>query len=100
MSATTKKASQRAQRKREAAFAVTALPEPMDSGSRLAPRFNLDVVFQFVGCVPVAIEAKITALCALGVDELALVGFDVIQILAFAKANPVFEVIVEDGGHA
>src|SRR5205814_9756226 len=96
ISARTRKAGQRAQHTRGAAFSITALPEPVDSCSRLAPRLNLDVVVQFVVGVPVAIEADITALRALGVDQLALVGFDVIQILSCAKADLVFEVIVEN----
>src|SRR3954453_4738265 len=93
------KSGPRGQCQRGAASSISAWPERMDSG-RLAPRFNLDVVVQLVGRVPVAIETKITTLHALGVNELALVGFDVIQVFPRAKANLVFEVVVEDGGHA
>src|ERR1700739_4247240 len=79
-SATMKKAIQRAQREPVAALSISALPERLSSG-RLAPHFNLDVVVQFVARVAVAVEAHITAVHALGVDQLALVGFDVIQVL-------------------
>ena len=81
-----KKAAQRAQRERGAALSIRALPERAVSG-RLAPHFNLDVVVQFVGRVAVAVEANVTAFHALGIDQLALVGFDVIQVLARAETN-------------
>src|ERR1035437_151239 len=66
---------------------------------RLAPHFHFNVVVQFVGRVSVAVEADITPLHTLGVDQLALIRFDVIQIPARAKAKLVVKVIVEDGRH-
>src|ERR1700752_2022342 len=97
-SATMKKAIQRAQREPVAALSIRALPERLSSG-RLAPHFNLDVVVQFVSRVPVAIEANITAIRAPGIDQLALVGFNVIQVLTSAGSEFAFEVIIKDGRH-
>src|SRR5215469_17027612 len=70
---------------------LTAFSEREDS-SRLAPHFNLDVVVQLVGRVPVAVKTKIAAFHALGIDELALIGFDIIQILARAQTKLILEV--------
>src|SRR5450631_596101 len=72
---------------------VGPLRETADSGGRFAPHFSFNIVVQFIGRVPVAVEADITSLHTLGVDQLALIRFDVIQILARAKAKLVVKVI-------
>jgi hypothetical protein len=54
---------------------------------------------QLVGGVAVAIETHITALHTVGVDQLAPIGLDVIEVLARAQAKLVGLAIVEDGGH-
>ena len=62
---------------------------------RLAPHFDLNVVVQFVGRVAVAVEANIAAFRALGIDQLALVGLDVIQVLAGAGAKFVLKSLLK-----
>src|SRR5580698_8929605 len=98
-SATIRKAVHLAQREGVAKLSISAQPWRLSS-SGLAPHFNLDVVVQFVSRVPVAVEANITAIRALGIDQLTLVSLNVIQVLARAGSKFAFEVIVEDGDHA
>ena len=47
------------------------------SGGGFAPHFDLDVVVHFVGRVALAVKTDVTALHAFGVNQLALVSFDV-----------------------
>src|SRR6476469_7348596 len=86
MSATIMNAGHRAQDKRGAKAPIGGLAERVNSG-RLAPDFNLDVIIQLVRRVPIAVKANVAALRTLGVDQLSLVGLDVIQILASSEAK-------------
>ena len=67
---------------------------------RLAPYFNFNVVVQFVRCVSVAVEAHVTSLHALRINQFAFIGLDVIQVFADTKAKFVGVIIVENGCHA
>ena len=71
-----------------------------DLGGGLAPHFNFNVVVQFVGRVSVAVEAHVTPAHAFGIDQLALIRFDVIKILARAKSEIAVKVIIENCRHA
>src|SRR5579862_9702631 len=98
MSAMRMKAGQRTQRER-GVFSIKPSPERAGSG-RLAPHLNLDIVVQLVGCVPVAIEPDVAALRAIGVDQLSLVGFYVVQILPRPNTEFALKVTVKDRRNA
>jgi hypothetical protein len=66
----------------------------------LAVNLDFDVVVEFVGGVAVGVEANVTTGGALGLDQAALVGFDVGGILAGAKFGGVVVVVVIDGRDA
>ena len=66
---------------RRCACCIRASPPCADCRQRASPHLNLNVVVQFVGRVAVAVEANITAFRAFGVDQFALVGFDVVLVL-------------------
>src|ERR1039458_5350095 len=61
-------------------------------GGGFAKHFDLDVVVQFVGRVALAVKPDITALDTLGVNQLALIGFDVRPVLARAETEFVGEI--------
>jgi hypothetical protein len=54
-------------------------------------------VVQIIGSIAVAVEADITSLDALGVDQLTFVRLGVVHILTDAKPGGIVNVVVEQG---
>src|SRR5579859_3205609 len=86
---------------RRTASASRAIPMKIAQrslGGGFAKHFNLGVMVQLVGGVALAVQAHVAALDALGINELALIGLDIILVLAGAQTKFVAAVVIVNGG--